>query len=207
MAKYSDPNNDLCSLCGFGGSLLCCDGCPNSFHLRCVQIRSPPDGYHFHLDDSFMLCVLCAYVYLCVYLCTRARAPVCECAQVCVCVSISSSMRPRPAPHVPAVKIRKRLTRSVQPASSHISRSLSGTLALFPADQEYSFLGEPPRLMWQVIHENVSGLARTRSPDMVHWRAYSTHILTEKTSIPSTCIVRHPRLVASRHAHLLPHTH
>lgn len=41
-----DGNTDSCCLCNQGGSLLCCDGCPASYHLRCIgeQAKSLPEG-------------------------------------------------------------------------------------------------------------------------------------------------------------------
>eukprot|EP01087_Luapelamoeba_hula_P018979 TRINITY_DN6213_c0_g1_i4.p1 TRINITY_DN6213_c0_g1~~TRINITY_DN6213_c0_g1_i4.p1 ORF type:complete len:491 (+),score=51.37 TRINITY_DN6213_c0_g1_i4:224-1696(+) len=41
-----EVNNDLCDACGEGGELLCCDSCPNSFHLRCLNppLAAVPDG-------------------------------------------------------------------------------------------------------------------------------------------------------------------
>ena len=41
-----DGNTDLCVLCGLGGSLLCCDGCPAAYHMRCIgeTAKSIPQG-------------------------------------------------------------------------------------------------------------------------------------------------------------------
>lgn len=41
-----DHNSDLCVLCGLGGNLLCCDGCPAAFHIRCIgeSAKSLPEG-------------------------------------------------------------------------------------------------------------------------------------------------------------------
>ncbi|KAK9868990.1 hypothetical protein WJX84_004562 [Apatococcus fuscideae] len=41
-----DGNSDLCVLCTQGGSLLCCDGCPAAYHVRCIgeTARSLPEG-------------------------------------------------------------------------------------------------------------------------------------------------------------------
>ncbi|XP_023533643.1 DDT domain-containing protein PTM-like [Cucurbita pepo subsp. pepo] len=32
----ANRNSDECRLCGMDGSLLCCDGCPSAYHLRCI---------------------------------------------------------------------------------------------------------------------------------------------------------------------------
>ncbi|WOH03906.1 hypothetical protein DCAR_0623309 [Daucus carota subsp. sativus] len=33
-----DANSDECRLCGMDGTLLCCDGCPSSYHSRCIGV-------------------------------------------------------------------------------------------------------------------------------------------------------------------------
>ena len=46
-AEYEeDGNTDMCVLCSQGGSLLCCDGCPAAYHMRCIgeTAKSIPQG-------------------------------------------------------------------------------------------------------------------------------------------------------------------
>lgn len=48
-AGDGDGNADDCKLCGMDGNLICCDGCPCSFHARCVGVTAAllPSGPWF----------------------------------------------------------------------------------------------------------------------------------------------------------------
>ena len=49
-----EGNYDVCVLCGYGGSLLCCDACPGAYHFRCVGIQ--PSKLK---DDEDWICPEC----------------------------------------------------------------------------------------------------------------------------------------------------
>ena len=49
MTLADDDNEDQCEMCGNGGELLCCDGCPAAFHLYCLEPKMktiPKDDWY-----------------------------------------------------------------------------------------------------------------------------------------------------------------
>ncbi|UPR04153.1 bromodomain-containing protein [Chloropicon primus] len=49
-----DHNVDACVLCGLGGNLLCCEGCPAAFHVRCAG-----ENNKVIMSDGIWLCEEC----------------------------------------------------------------------------------------------------------------------------------------------------
>ncbi|KAK6943690.1 Tify domain binding domain [Dillenia turbinata] len=40
----SGDSDDMCAVCGDGGSLILCSGCPQAFHQECLELPSAPNG-------------------------------------------------------------------------------------------------------------------------------------------------------------------
>ncbi|XP_061364383.1 increased DNA methylation 1-like [Gastrolobium bilobum] len=79
---YKD-NDNICSICRYGGELVLCDTCPSSFHLSCLGLEQVPDGDWFcppccckicnrpkygedcadNVDYSILVCDQCEHKY------------------------------------------------------------------------------------------------------------------------------------------------
>jgi N-acetylglutamate synthase-like GNAT family acetyltransferase len=76
-------NDEICSVCHYGGELVLCDQCPSSFHKSCLGLKNVPDGDWFcpscacgicghgkfqqnkrdSVDDSFVTCKQCEHKF------------------------------------------------------------------------------------------------------------------------------------------------
>ncbi|KAI9907473.1 hypothetical protein PsorP6_016449 [Peronosclerospora sorghi] len=54
-----DPWDVDCSVCGVGGELLCCDGCPRAFHVACVGMAAIPASAWFCHECTHQTCGAC----------------------------------------------------------------------------------------------------------------------------------------------------
>ncbi|XVF19847.1 hypothetical protein REPUB_Repub11eG0146100 [Reevesia pubescens] len=102
-----DKNDNICSICHYGGELILCDQCPSSFHKSCLGLESVPDGDWFCpscccgicgqsklkgddtnvVDDRVLTCAQCEHKYHVGCLCSRGADRLEICAKENWCCS------------------------------------------------------------------------------------------------------------------------
>ncbi|KAL1185724.1 hypothetical protein V6Z11_A01G132300 [Gossypium hirsutum] len=63
-AKFNSiehENDEACSICCYGGELICCEYCPSAFHMNCLGLNEVPDGNWF---CPSCCCGICGIGYL-----------------------------------------------------------------------------------------------------------------------------------------------
>ena len=57
LEVQADGNFDECAVCGGDGSLICCDACPQAYHMECLGEHAPPEDED---EEKAWFCPPCA---------------------------------------------------------------------------------------------------------------------------------------------------
>ncbi|XP_057442246.1 uncharacterized protein LOC130733973 [Lotus japonicus] len=76
---FQGENDNICTVCNYGGELILCDRCPSSFHMSCLNLEDIPDGDWFcpscrcrscgqvkieeTKDEELLTCAQCEHKY------------------------------------------------------------------------------------------------------------------------------------------------
>ena len=55
----ADEWDSRCSVCHKRGDLMCCDGCPNVYHVKCAGLTAIPEDAWFCSDCQNDRCAVC----------------------------------------------------------------------------------------------------------------------------------------------------
>ncbi|KAE8735618.1 putative 20G-Fe(II) oxidoreductase [Hibiscus syriacus] len=152
--RRMDKNDDICSVCQYGGELILCDQCPSSFHKNCLGLKTVPDGDWFcpscccgicgqhnlkdganMVDDRLFMCAQCSHKYHvgCISSARADRLGICAkenwfCSKKCEEISLGlSELLGRPIP-IGSDNLTWTLIKSVQPESHDLDPSDNETM-------------------------------------------------------------------------------
>ncbi|XWS52972.1 hypothetical protein CRYUN_Cryun11dG0117900 [Craigia yunnanensis] len=166
-----DKNDNICSVCHYGGELILCDQCPSSFHKSCLGLESVPDGDWFcpscccgicgqsklkedganTVDDRVLTCAQCEHIYHVGCICSRGsdRLKICAkenwfCSKKCEVIFLGlHELLGRPIP-VGADNLTWTLIKSMQPDTHDVDASYNEAMV-----ENYSKLS----IALDVMHE------------------------------------------------------
>ncbi|KAK8695707.1 hypothetical protein V6N13_000858 [Hibiscus sabdariffa] len=175
-----NKNDDICSVCQYGGELILCDQCPSSFHKKCLGLKTIPDGDWFCpscccgicgqsklkdganiVDDRLFTCDQCAHKYHVGCICSAGadRLEICAtenwfCSKKCEEISLGlRELLGRPIP-VGTDNLTWTLIKSMQPDSHDLDASDNETMV-----ENYSKLS----IALEVMHECFEPVKESRN--------------------------------------------
>ncbi|KAE8655448.1 putative 20G-Fe(II) oxidoreductase [Hibiscus syriacus] len=175
-----DQNDEICSVCQYGGELILCDQCPSSFHKNCLDLKTVPEGDWFCpscccgicgqsklkdgasiVDDRLFTCAQCAHKYHVGCICSAGadRLEMCAkenwfCSKKCEEISLGlNKLLGRPIP-VGTDNLTWTLIKSVQPESHDPGASYNETMV-----ENYSKLS----IALEVMHECFEPVKESRT--------------------------------------------
>ncbi|XP_039041560.1 uncharacterized protein LOC120180256 [Hibiscus syriacus] len=205
-----DQNDEICSVCQYGGELILCDQCPSSFHKNCRGLKTVPEGDWFCpscccgicgqsklkdgasiVDDRLFTCAQCAHKYHVGCICSagadRLEMRAKEnwfCSKKCEEISLGlNKLLGRPIP-VGTDILTWTLIKSVQPESHDPGASYNETMV-----ENYSKLS----IALEVMHECFEPVKESRTgrdlfADIIFSRRFMAGVTYDNDGVCCLCL-------------------